>query len=700
MPGERDTSMPNVATIAPQHRSIEVPDELQALPGWLVWRYEQHPGEPKPRKVPYYVDGGRRYGVQGSPQDRGKLTTFAMARDEAMKRGFDGIGLALMPDWGVTALDFDKCVGPNGVMPHEIVEIIGDTYSEYSPSGEGVRAFVRGDLGNHKSHAEGDRYGFETFNTNGFVTITGRHTPYCEIMGLENTIAPASDHVIELAGRRFVRASSAVADDPADFMIGHEPKLGLTIDRMQELLGALDADMGREDWIKVGMALHHECEGDDTGFELWDEWSTEGSTYPGTEGLRGQWESFDRRAGNGHRQVTMATVLKMVKQAGGSTTVNPSKATTADDLRRVVAKSADIYPVSTTGGTPPEYTGKFPMYHAAEIAARPPGKWWIKGLIPEAKIGAIFGASGSGKSFCVIDLMAHLSLGWDWRGMKGRKGNVLYVAAEGGTGIGKRIKAWCQHHNVPETALDITILLVAPNIMLRDDIEELVVAIKAAGGFAHIVLDTYAQVTPGANENTAEDMGLALSHCAAIGDATDAQMHLVHHSGKDASKGARGWSGINAALDYSIEVTRDPDTNYREMRVTKMKDGEDGMRYAFKLDVLEVGMDDDGDAITSCVAVEADLAKGGAEDLPRKGVKKLGRVATHILETIETQIDPFVPDMAINDFIQLCADGMPAPEIGKRDIRRQDVQRSLKSLTTGADAPILIEHGRIIFMTG
>lgn len=700
MPDERDTSMPNVATIAPQHRSIEVPDELQALPGWLIWRYEQHPGEPKPRKVPYYVDGGRRYGVQGSPQDRGKLTTFAMARDEAMKRGFDGIGLALMPDWGVTALDFDKCVGPNGAMPHEIVEIIGDTYSEYSPSGEGVRAFVRGNLGNHKSHAEGDRYGFETFNTNGFVTITGRHTPYCEIMGLENTIAPASDYVIDLAGRRFVRSSSVSADDPADFMIGHEPKLNLTVERMQELLGALDADMGREDWIKVGMALHHECEGDDTGFELWDEWSAEGSTYPGTEGLRGQWESFDRRAGNGHRQVTMATVLKMVKQVGGSTTVNPFKATTADDLRRVVAESADIFPVSTTGGTPPEYTGKFPMFHAAEVAARPPGKWWIKGLIPEARIGAIFGAPGSGKSFCVIDLMAHLSLGWDWRGMKTRKGRVLYVAAEGGAGVGKRIKAWCQHHNVPETALDITILLVAPNIMLRDDIEELVVAINAAGGFAHIVLDTYAQVTPGANENTAEDMGLALSHCAAIGDTTDAQLLLVHHAGKDASKGARGWSGINAALDYSIEVTRDPDTNYREMRVTKMKDGEDGMRYAFKLDVLEVDMDDDGDAITSCVAVAADLAKGGAEDAPRKGVKKLGRVATHILETIETQIDPFVPDMAINDFIQLCADGMPAPEPGKRDIRRQDVQRSLKSLTTGADAPILIEHGRIIFMTG
>jgi len=482
-------------------------------------------------------------------------------------------------------------------------------------------------------------------------------------------------------------------------MIGHEPKLGLTITRMEELLAALDPDMGREDWIKVGMALHHECEGGDDGFEMWDEWSAGGSSYPSTEGLRGQWDSFDRRVGNGHRQVTMATVIKMAKKAGGTLTANPTQATTADDLRRVVAESADIFSVSTSGGTPPEYTGKFPMYPASEIVTRPPGKWWIKGLIPEAKIGAIFGASGSGKSFVVLDLMAHLALGRDWRGIKARKGRVLYVAAEGGAGVGKRLKAWCQHHDVPATDLDITVLLVAPNIMLREDIEELVVAIKAAGGFEHIVLDTYAQVTPGANENTAEDMGLALAHCAAIGAATNAEIHLVHHSGKDATKGARGWSGINAALDYSIEVTRDEDSNYREMRVSKMKDGEDGARFGFKLEVVDVGIDDDGDAITSCVAVETDMPKPDVDDKPRKGVKKLGRVETHILETIEASVDPFATDMDVNAFVQLCVDGMPAPEPGKRDVRKQDVQRALKSLVKGPEAPLVIDHGKIIFMT-
>ena len=701
MQDERDTSMPKVATIAPQHRSIEVPEELQALPGWLVWRYEQYPGEPKPRKVPYYVDGGRRYGVQGSPQDRGKLTTFAMARDEAMKRNFDGIGLALMPDWGVTALDFDKCVGPNGALPHEIVEIIGDTYSEYSPSGEGVRAFVRGDLGNHKSHAEGGRYGFETFNTNGFVTITGRHTPYCEIMGLENTIAPASQQVIDLAARRFVRTASVGTDDPADFMIGHEPKLGLTIDRMQELLGALDADMGREDWIKVGMALHHECEGDDTGFELWDDWSSEGATYPGTEGLRMQWDSFDRRVGSGQRQITMATVIKMVKRAGGSASVNPTQAVSVNELKHVVEMATETAAANPTTGmrTPVDFDGKFHVVSAGDLARRKPGDWLIKGVLPQAEIAVLFGASGSGKSFVGIDLLAAIARGQAWRGRKSKKGRALVIAAEGGGAFGKRIEAYARHHEMNADDLEMGIIVAPPNFMLKEDITELVKAVTAAGGASVIMVDTYAQVTPGANENAGEDMGLALANARALAEATGALVILVHHSGKDAHRGSRGWSGIKAAADVEIEVLRH-ENGSREIRITKMKDGDDGLAWGFKLEIVEVGIDDDGEVITSCVAIEAEMPASNADDKPRKGIKKLGRVATHILETIETQIDPFVPDMALNDFVQLCADGMPAPEPGKRDIRRQDVQRSLKSLTTGADAPILIEHGRIIFMTG
>lgn len=700
MPDERDTSMPKVAPIAPQHRSIEAPEELKALPGWLIWRYEQHPGEPKPRKVPFYVEGGRRSGQQGSAQDRAKLTTFAMARDEAMRRGFDGVGLALMPDWGVTALDFDKCVGPDGSLPAEITAIVSNTYSEYSPSGEGIRAFVRGNLGNHKSHAEGDRYGFETFNTNGFVTITGRHTTICELVGNENRIADVGQNVVDLCETRFARSSSkTAADDPADFMIGHEPKLGLTVARMQELMDAIDPDMGRDDWIKVGMALHHECDGDDTGFEMWDDWSAGGATYPGTEGLRSQWDSFDRRVGNGHRQVTMATVLKMAKQAGGTTSANPTQAASIDELKQVAEEAAETVAALRIAGvqTPENYDGKFPVITAGNLTRRKPGDWLIKGVLPQADLVILYGASGSGKSFVGIDLMAAIAQGVPWRGRKTKKGRALIIAAEGGGSVGKRFEAYCRHHGINADDLDVGLIIAPPNFMLKEDISELVKAVTAAGGADVIMVDTYAQVTPGANENAAEDMGLALANARALGLATSAVIVLVHHAGKDLHRGSRGWSGIKAAADAELEVIKH-ENGQREIRISKMKDGDDGLAWGFKLEVLEVGLDDDGEAITSCVAVEAELPKPEADDKPRKGIKKLGRVEAHIIETVETQVDPFLADMVMADFIQLCVDGMPAPEPNKRDVRRQDVQRALRSLTKGDSAPLEIRDGKIIFM--
>lgn len=680
--------MASVRAIAPHLRALNAPEPIRALPGWLLWRYETYENEPKPRKVPYYASGKRRYGQQGSPSDRTQLTTFGAARDAAVRGGYDGVGLALLPDWQLTALDVDHCVDADGNIPPEILDIVRHTYGEYSPSGNGVRAFFFGNVGNHKSTATSEQYGLETFSSTGFVTFTGNILPHVDLLGYEDRVAQVPDSLVALCESRFGSVTGTF--DPDDFMAGHEPKLGLTVEQMEDLLAALDPDMPREPWLRVGLALHHETEGDDTGFELWDEWSSGGATYPGTEGLRHQWDSF-KGPTPGRRQTTMASVIKMAKQAGLDT--RPLKATTADELRRVVAESADDLPVSVNGATPPGYAGKFPMYRASEIAARPPGRWWIKGLVPEAQIGAVFGASGSGKSFIVLDLIAHLALGWAWRELRTRRGRILYVAAEGGAGVGKRLKAWCQHHDVPVDALDVTVLLVAPNIMQRDDITELVLAINAAGGFEHIVLDTYAQVTPGANENTAEDMGLALAHCRAICEATAAMVWLVHHSGKDATKGARGWSGINAALDFSLEVTRDEDTGYRELRVAKMKDGEDGTRYGFKLETVVVGFDDDLDEVTSCVVIDAEAP--AKPETASKGVKRRGRVENHVLEVMT--LFEGRDTVRIEDLVQKAVETMPVPEAGKRDTRKQGVVRALHNLSREKDGPLQVKGGLVIF---
>ena len=240
--------MDNVQPIAPQNLTVEAPAELRELQGWLIWRFEPDPSNPKgkPLKVPYYADGGKRYGKQGGIDDRGRMTTFAAARDAAARRGFTGVGLALMPEFGITALDFDNCVDAGGHLPPVVRDIASQTYAEYSPSGKGVRAFVRGSYGNHKSPTEGNDFGFEVFTSNGFVTFTGNAMPYTDLLGLEDTIADLDALVAPLCAARF-RPTAPHVPDPDDFMVGREPFGFLRLLRIEGLVvnyAAYSAIMG------------------------------------------------------------------------------------------------------------------------------------------------------------------------------------------------------------------------------------------------------------------------------------------------------------------------------------------------------------------------------------------------------------------------------------------------------------------------
>jgi RecA/RadA recombinase len=671
----------SVRAIAPKIRAVEVPEELRVVPGWLMWRFEQYPGEAKARKVPYWTDGTIRHGQQGSPTDRARLTTFPAARDAAARMGYDGVGFAPLPDFGYAFLDFDNCVGPDGQIPTEIEQIVVRTYAEFSPSGKGIRAALKGNLGNHKSPSGPNQFGFETFSTSMYVTFTGNILPACEMIGLENTVATVDQHVIDLCERRFGRSLINNVVDPDDFMAGREPKLGLTPERMAELVNSLDPDMSRADWIRVGMALNHECEGDDTGFEIWDEWSQGGHTYVSTEAMRVQWDSFERRKGSNRRQVTMASVIKMAKDA-------QSRPTEAASREEVLAKAEAIM-----AELPTKSLGRFGPVPIYDLTQREPMGWLIKGVLPRAKLGILFGASGSGKTFVALDLAFSVARGIAWRTRRTMRARVVVIAAEGGSGLGKRGQAYAQHHGFDlRTVHDLHIITAAPNFLDGDDISEVIAEIKNLGPVDLIIIDTLAQVTPGANENTSEDMGRALGNINLLHDATGAMNLAVHHAGKDLSKGSRGWSGIKAAADVQIEVLRHEDGR-REIVIEKMKDGEDGVRWGFKLETILLGLDDDGDDITSCVAVEDDVRPASTDD--KKGVKRRGRLETHLLEVMAT----FPTDAIVRaeDLIRKACDMLPAPDAGKRDIRRQSVVRAIQNLSREKDGPLRMENGVVIF---
>jgi hypothetical protein len=123
-----------------------------------------------------------------------------------------------------------------------------------------------------------------------------------------------------------------------------------------------------------------------------------------------------------------------------------------------------------------------------------------------------------------------------------------------------------------------------------------------------VCIDTLNQSAPGSDENSNVDMSLIISKAKEISTAINGLVLLVHHTGKDATKGLRGHSSLNAALDVAIEVQNETVKNPKMFRVTKSKDGSCEISGAFKLKVVDLGSDSDGDPITSCI-VERDTDK-------------------------------------------------------------------------------------------
>ena len=237
---------------------------------------------------------------------------------------------------------------------------------------------------------------------------------------------------------------------------------------------------------------------------------------------------------------------------------------------------------------------RFAVLTEDEFLDAPPVEWHIKHVLPKAELVVMFGESGSGKSFMALDLAACVVQGLDWRGHKTRKGRVVYIAAEGAHGFRNRIRAYKMQRQI--NRLGVEVIANAPNLLEKS--EALDVA-RAIGRADLVIVDTFAQTTAGGNENSGEDVGRALMHCKGIHRATGATVLLIHHSGKDSTKGARGWSGLRAAADAEFEVCRAD--NDRSMTVTKMKDGQDGAEFGFKLGTVLLGMDEDDEDITSCI---------------------------------------------------------------------------------------------------
>ena len=260
---------------------------------------------------------------------------------------------------------------------------------------------------------------------------------------------------------------------------------------------------------------------------------------------------------------------------------------------------------------------------------------FVEGMLTSGSMSVVYGPSNCGKTFFIVDMALHVAMGRTWRGREVDQGAVVYLSLEGAQGIRNRLSAFRLHHglttNLPFVAMP------RPVNLLNDDADvnaviQLVAHVAAQTDMPvrMVIIDTLSRAMAGGNENSPEDMTALIGNCDRIRDATGSHVCIVHHSGKDEARGARGHSSLRAATDTEIEIKRDPELTFSSVRVAKQRDLEAAEPFGFTLHRVPLGVNRRGKDVTSCVVLEAEQSAILARD-----PDKLSPKETAALESLE-----------------------------------------------------------------
>jgi hypothetical protein len=274
--------------------------------------------------------------------------------------------------------------------------------------------------------------------------------------------------------------------------------------------------------------------------------------------------------------------------------------------------------------------GKLVVRSAADAAAAPARDYYLKGLISPGELSLWWGEGGCGKSFLLLYLAYMLALGRQVFGRRVKATRVLYLGLEGETGIEQRIDALRREHGDADG-----FAYIAQPVNLFSDTEainDLKQAIQQHRA-GLVFVDTLNRAIGEGSESADADMGRLRDTFDEIRHETGSHVAVVHHGGKDESRGPRGHSGLLFSTDLVVHLT-EGEAGARTATVTRVKDGQSGAAFGFKLQEVDLGIDDDGDPITTCIAVETDASAAAPTAKPVRLHEEALSLLRHITDAI------------------------------------------------------------------
>lgn len=237
------------------------------------------------------------------------------------------------------------------------------------------------------------------------------------------------------------------------------------------------------------------------------------------------------------------------------------------EVRSIAASIA-----SRPGGVGQRPPRAFRILSREALNQLPAVEWLVDGILPVGGLGVLYGPSGGGKTFTALSMAFAIGTGTPWLGRGTRPGRVVYVAAEGRSGLRARVEALEAHNGLP--AGELHVVPEAVQISRPDEVEALIAAIRTQlpDDPSLIVVDTLARCLVGLDENLARDVGLFVAGLDRLREEFGCSILVVHHSGKDRASSYRGSSALVGAADSVIRF--EGSGGLLTLSCEKVKDGE------------------------------------------------------------------------------------------------------------------------------
>lgn len=205
-------------------------------------------------------------------------------------------------------------------------------------------------------------------------------------------------------------------------------------------------------------------------------------------------------------------------------------------------------------------SGPYRLYSTAELLRLPPPTWLVDGIIPEGGFTTLYAPPEHYKSFLALDMALSVASGIPWQGKTVASGGgfVIYIAAEGVSGLGKRALAWFQKHEILPDAPDIAWL--TESLAITADSEALIGLLERIEREVQrvpvlVVIDTLARCFDGEESETG-DMSRFVAGVDVLRRTFRCAVMVVHHTRLDGTR-ERGNTALRAASDAMVAIEKD-----------------------------------------------------------------------------------------------------------------------------------------------